>query len=158
MCSVFLPCPIAFLMFWRQTLSNMKCLMLAICPPHLIPINKITLPALSAHIYEATFEIEHNGTPIAFYSVCVLTHVCVRVCVCVLHSDSLKTGFRRNRPEIEQTSWTANAHIFLLWNPPLHWLATVPNGACLVRKHLKEETEWKILKPTTGWIGTVIRD
>ena len=158
MCSVFLPCPIAFLMFWRQTLSNMKCLMLAICPPHLIPINKITLPALSAHIWSHIWNRAQWHSYSFLQCVCAHARVCACVCVCVLHSDSLKTGFRRNRPEIEQTSWTANAHIFLLWNPPLHWLATVPNGACLVRKHLKEETEWKILKPTTGWIGTVIRD
>ena len=77
-------------MFQRQTLSNMKCLTLAILPPA-IPINKMILtPVLTAHVYEATFEIEHNGTPIC---------VCVCVCVCVLHSDSLQIGFGRNKSE-----------------------------------------------------------
>lgn len=48
----------------------MKRLTLAILPPT-IPINKMILtPVLTAHVYEATFEIEHNGTPIC-------------VCVCV---------------------------------------------------------------------------
>ena len=37
-----------------------------------IPINKMILtPVLTAYVHEATFEIEHNGTP-----------VCVCVCVC----------------------------------------------------------------------------
>ena len=48
----------------------------------------ILTPVLTAYVHEATFEIEHNGTP-----------VCVCVCVCVLHSESLKIGFGRNKSE-----------------------------------------------------------
>lgn len=44
----------------------------------------ILTPVFTAYIHEATFEIQHNGTP---------------VCVCVLHSDSLKIGFGRNKSE-----------------------------------------------------------
>lgn len=51
----------------------------------LIPIDKSTqTPALTAHVFEAAFAIEHHGASTAFRFVCVAGGG---------HSDSLKIGF-----------------------------------------------------------------
>ena len=49
----------------------------------------ILTPVLTAHVYEATFEIDHNGTPLC---VCVCVCVCVCCTVTVLKLDLEETN------------------------------------------------------------------
>lgn len=116
----------------------------------LIPIDKITqTPALTAHVFEAAFAIEHHGASVAFLFVCVAGGG---------HSDSLNIGFGRSKSETIRIDLTDSrfSHLSSL-KPSMHRLVTVLKGVCLVGKHLKDERV-KIHEPTTGWIETLIRD
>ena len=147
MCSVFLPCN--FPNVPKANAFKYEVPRVSQFVP-LIPINKITqTPALTAHVFEATFEIEHKGASTAFRFVCVAGGG---------HSDSLKIEFGRNKSETIRIDLMESrfSHLSSL-KPSMHRLVTVLNGMCLVGKHLKDERV-KIHEPTTGWIETLIRD